>query len=86
LHVRVITENGVPIGGAEVWLQDDAGVIEPITSPGVGQFFVTEPGEYTLVAVYPGYREVTKTVSLEAKDITAARTQDSIVFIRLEKE
>jgi hypothetical protein len=86
LHVRVITENGVPISGADVWLEGEAGVIEPITRTGMGQFFVTEPGEYTLVAVYPGYKEVTKAVSLEAKDITAARTEDSIVFIRLEKE
>ena len=86
LLTQVVSANGVPITTAEVWLEGDGGVIEPITSTGVGRFFVTEPGEYILHAVYLGYEEVTKAVSLEAKDITAARTEDSTVFIRLEKE
>jgi len=86
LLTQVVSENGVPITTAEVWLEGDEGVIEPITSTGVGRFFVTEPGEYTLGAVFPGYKEATRNIYLEAKDITAARTEDSTVFIRLEKE
>lgn len=86
LHTHVIGENGVPIAGAEVWLEGNAGVIEPITSTGVGQFFTTEPGEYTIHAVHAGYKEAITNIYLEAKDITAARQEDSIVFVRLEKQ
>jgi len=86
LQTLIISNNGIPLSGSEVWLEGDTGEIDPVMVSSQGQSFLTEAGNYTLHAAYPGYTESITNIYLEAKDITAARPQDSIVFIRLEKQ
>ena len=91
LHTLVITDNGIPLPGADVWLEGQVGTIEPITRSSQGQFFLTEPGDYILHAVYAGFNESITNIYLEAKDIQAkdidaVRREDSIVFVRLQKQ
>jgi len=86
LHTLIISDNGIPLSGAEVWLEGNAGEINPAIVSSQGLYFLTEPGDYTLHAAYPGYKEATTNIYLEAKDATTARRQDSTVFIRLEKQ
>lgn len=86
LHTMVISDNGIPLSGADVWLEGATGEIDPIAISSNGQFFLAEPGDYILHAAYAGYKEAITNIYFEAKDITATRTEDSIVFIRLEKQ
>ncbi len=86
LHTQIISNNGIPLSGAEVWLEGATGEIDPVAISSDGQFFLAEPGDYTLHAVYAGYTEAITNIYLEAKDTTTARRQDSTVFVRLEKQ
>jgi len=86
LHTQIISNNGIPLSGAEVWLEGATGEIDPIAISSDGQFFLAEPGDYILHAVYAGYKEAITNIYLEAKDTTTARRQDSTVFVRLEKQ
>jgi hypothetical protein len=86
LHTQVVNEKGVPLAGAEVWLDGHTGVIEPLTRVGEGQFFVADPGEYALHAAYPRYREAAQRIWLEARGIGLTPTADSMVIVRLEKK
>jgi len=85
LHTLVISDNGIPLSGADVWLEGNTGEINPAIVSSQGIYFLTEPGDYILHAVYAGYKEAITNIYLEAKDITTSR-QDSTVFIRLEKQ
>jgi hypothetical protein len=85
LLVQVIGDNGVPLPGAEVWLEGSVGEIGPLEETHEGHLFVTEPGEYTLRAFYPGYNEATKRVRLKTKDIRGVRWGEP-TLIRLEKK
>jgi len=85
LHTQVIGSNGVPITGAEVWLERDNTEIRPLTETSQGQFFVTEGGEYTLHAFYPGHEETTKKIWMEPCDITSIRQEDKTLIIRLRR-
>jgi len=86
LIVQILGANGVPLTAAEVWLQGYSGQIQPLMNTGEGYAFVTEPGEYTLHAVGPGYKEATKKVWLEAGVLTEPRMKESTVLLRLEKK
>jgi len=86
LQSLIISNNGIPLSGAEVWLEGATGEIDPVIVSSQGQFFLAEPGDYTLHAVYAGYKEAITNIYLEAKDITTASRQDSTVFVRLEKQ
>jgi hypothetical protein len=86
LHILIISNNGIPLSGAEVWLEGNTGEIDPVIVSSDGQYFLTEPGDYTLHAVYAGYKEAITNIYLEARDTTTTRRQDSTVFIRLDRQ
>ncbi|MHC4212499.1 MAG: sigma-70 family RNA polymerase sigma factor [Planctomycetota bacterium] len=86
LHTRVIGTNGVPIIGAQVWLKRGGQEIDPMTAVGHGQFFIADPGEYSLHAYYPGHKETVRKVRLESGDISSVREEDAAVIIRLKRK
>ena len=86
LIVQVLTESGVPIAGADTWLESDDSVIEPAGASTQGQYFVAEPGEYTLHTAYPGYKEFIQPVFLEQIGSPESDFRKSVKFIRLQKE
>jgi hypothetical protein len=85
LQVMVLDENGVPITGADVQLEGDAGVIEPMGSFGQGFYFVAKPGLYTLHAKFAGYKKARQQVSIEILDLQKVKHAPNPVLLRLEK-
>ncbi len=85
LQVMVLDENGVPITGADVQLEGDAGVIEPMASFGQGFYFIAKPGPYTLHAKFAGYKKARQQVSIEILDLQKIKHAPNPVLLRLEK-
>ena len=85
LYVQVVTADGVPIVGAEVWLADRDGEITPLRQTSGAAFFVVDAGEYAIHATYPGFEEVMTAVLLKANDISAGINDDMTVIMRLAK-
>ena len=69
LKAMVVNENGIPITGAEIWLQGASGEIEPLTYVGGIAYFVAAPGRYTMIASWPGYNTAQRNVTLQAGSI-----------------
>jgi protocatechuate 3,4-dioxygenase beta subunit len=68
LIVVVVTEEGLPLTGTNVWLEKDGDDIMPHFNSGKGQSFSGDAGEYTLHAEYPGYREIQQKVNIKSKE------------------
>jgi protocatechuate 3,4-dioxygenase beta subunit len=85
LHAQVMGTNGVPIIGAQVWLERGGEEIVPLTATGHSHFFIADAGEYILHAFYPGHKESASKVRLESDDISSGREKDKAVIIRLER-
>jgi len=83
LHTQVVSDAGVPVSGAQVWLEGDGVEAEPIRNNSEGQFFITEPGEYVIHADYPGLGRASRTVVLWADDISARRRAETTIILRL---
>lgn len=86
LLTQIVGPDGSPITGADVWLESHSGVVEPLYNSTQGQYFITEPGEYTLCASYPGYTKVTQQVFVRSHDLQINQAKLSPVVIRLEKD
>jgi len=84
LQVLIVDENGIPLTGANAWLQGGDGIIEPVTHTGCDFYFFTEPGTYTLQTEFPGYKMSEKQVSIE--DLSTLKQQPQPVIVRLEKK
>jgi hypothetical protein len=82
----ILDDNGVLIPGAEVRLQDSAGVIKPVDDSSREVCFIAEPGTYTLKASYPGYKTATQQVSVESFDPKNVRILHKPLTVRLEKK
>ena len=85
LRTMVIDENGVPINGANIWLEGKSEIIEPLRNICDGQFFITRPGVYSLHAVYNGYKQTTKNIKLETTGKLDLDINKPALFIRLER-
>jgi hypothetical protein len=85
LLTQIVGPDGAPITGADVWLESHSGVVEPLTDSSGGQYFIAEPGEYTLCVSYPGYKKVSQKVLTKPRDLQAIQAKPSPVIVRLEK-
>jgi protocatechuate 3,4-dioxygenase beta subunit len=85
LQVLVLDENGVPLTGAEAWLQGGTGIIEPIARTGGGFYFFTEPQTYTLHTRFTGYKEFKQEVQVEKYDLKTMKRLPKPVLVHLEK-
>ena len=66
--VLVVTEDGLPLPGTQVWIEKDGQKIYPHFDTDNGKSFGGEVGEYTLYAEYPGYRKVQQKVRIKSKE------------------
>jgi hypothetical protein len=85
LHTQIIDDTGSPLAQASIWLEGDNGRADPYKVTEQGQFFVTEPGDYTLYAACPGYETFTRQMSLEGQDLMATGIYNATLIIELQK-
>ena len=87
LNCLVLDDNGIPISGAELWIENGNGqVIEPMMKSSSGYYFISEPGSYVVHASYPGFKDVSMDVELQERDLQTIRTKDTPLFVWLEPE
>jgi len=86
LRTVVTTEAGLLLSGAQVWLEGQAGVVEPVTQTSTSQLFAAEPGLYTLHAAYPGFKEAVQEVLLDQTDRSVLYKPGAAVTIMLKKQ
>jgi hypothetical protein len=87
LRAQVVTMEGIPVPGADVYLTGDTGRIDPWRSDDTAQRFQGQIGEYMLHVSYPGFRPTQRQVRLEpdeAKD-TAIPEPRSVALVRLSR-
>ena len=82
----VLDETGIPITGADVRLEGNAGVIEPVADSGSAVYFMAKPGLYTLRAGLAGYKEARQQVTVESFDSMKIKRSINPLFLRLEKQ
>ena len=83
LHTQVVDSEGEPIPDVKLWLQRGDESIVPYKQTTEGQFFVAEPGEYTLDIDCPGHERTSKTVLLRAKDLMAGGSRRGTMIIEM---
>lgn len=85
LHTQIVDDQNKPINDAEVWLERDDKRIVPYKETKEGQFFVAEPGEYTLYVDDPSYEMQSRPVKLPGKDLMVASSRGATVIIELNR-
>ncbi len=83
LHTLVVSDAGIPVSGARVWLEADGVVVDPVRNNSEGQFFVAQPGEYLIHADYPALGRADRRVVISANDITQPRRAETTIVLRL---
>jgi hypothetical protein len=73
LVVLPVTEAGLPLAGADVWLESEGDVIHPHSDTDTGKSFRGGPGECVLNVQFPGYRAIRRKVGM--KPIKKLNTQ-----------
>jgi hypothetical protein len=68
LVVVIVTEEGLPLSGTNVWLEKGGQTITPHFDSDKSKSFAGDAGEYTLYAEYPGYRKIQQRVSIKSKE------------------
>jgi hypothetical protein len=86
LYVAALDENGSILLGAEARLLGGVNVIEPIYDFSQGIYFIAEPGAYTLQVSFPGYKAITKQVSIEKIDQKNIQALRKPFIVRLERK
>lgn len=81
--VQVVDETGSLRNDAEVRLAGPQGVIEPAQSASTGYIFLTTPGDQVLRVEAPGYKPVSRNVTL--KDASPRPSKSQTITIRLDK-
>jgi len=66
--VLVVTEEGLPLAGTDVWLERAGEVIHPHFDSDTSKSFRGMPGECVLYAKCPGYGTVERKVTIKSKD------------------
>ncbi|NIP25564.1 MAG: hypothetical protein GWN67_14305 [Phycisphaerae bacterium] len=67
LVVLVVTEDGLPLAGTDVWLQRVDETVFPHFEGDKSKSLKGEPGEWILNARYPGYKSVRQKVIMKSK-------------------
>ncbi|RKY06291.1 MAG: hypothetical protein DRP66_09095 [Planctomycetota bacterium] len=86
LHTLVVSDAGVPVSGAQVWLEGEGVAVVPVRNNSEGQFFVAEPGEYLIHAEYPALGRAERRVVMPANDITRPRRAETTIILRLTQQ
>jgi hypothetical protein len=73
LSVNVLTQAGLPLPGAKAWLVGQGTTLKPTRDYDENHFFAGKPGDYTLHAIYPGYKQSQQSVTLRAIESGAPR-------------
>jgi len=81
--VQVVDETGSLRNDAEVRLAGPLGVIEPAQSAPAGYIFLTAPGEQVLRVEAPGYKPVSRNVTI--KDAGPRPSESPTITVRLDK-
>ena len=68
LQVEIVDENGSPIIGCGVWIENSSGKIKPTMQYDFQTIFMASAGNYTIHTNQTGYRDVSKPMLLEAID------------------
>ncbi len=68
LVVMVVTEDGLPLAGTDVWLERAGETIIPHFEGDKSKSLKGEPGEWILHARYPGYKSVRRKVTMKSKE------------------
>ncbi|MFC1677994.1 sigma-70 family RNA polymerase sigma factor [Planctomycetota bacterium] len=68
LVVVIVTEEGLPLAGAKVWLEKGGDIIEPHFDSDKSTSFAGDAGEYILYAEYPGYRNIQQKVRFKSTE------------------
>lgn len=68
LVVMVVTEDGLPLAGTEVWLERYGEMVYPHFDSDKSKSFAGDAGNYTLYAQYPGYKMIQQTVQVKSKE------------------
>ena len=85
LHTQAVDNRGEPIIDAKVWLESGAERIMPYKQTTEGQFFVAEPGDYTLNIDCPGHGTISEAVFLQGKDLQAAGSRRGTMVVQVDK-
>jgi hypothetical protein len=67
-------------------LENEQARIDPIKVSEDGQFFVADPGDYTLYVDCPGYEMVARPIHLEGEDLFAGAWGEETMIIQLQKK
>jgi hypothetical protein len=86
LHTLVVSDAGVPVSGAQVWLEADGVAVNPVRNTSEGQFFVAQPGVYLIHADYPALGRADRRVVMSANDITQPRRVETTIILRLTQQ
>jgi hypothetical protein len=85
LHTQVVDNREEPIIDAKLWLQRGDERIMPYKETTEGQFFVADPGEYTLNIDCPGHERISKAVTLQGKDLMAGGSRRGTMIVRVDR-
>jgi hypothetical protein len=83
LSVEVLTEQGHPLGAADVWLETQEGQIRPLSTSPQEYVFVAPVGAYTLHVTHPGFTPHQGSVAIAANDIIALYPERPVVRVQL---
>jgi len=86
LTVFAVDEDGIPIPNATMQLLRGELAIEPVANSKGGQYFVSEPGEYTLIVSYPGYTDVVQQVVLQKRESSEDGLRMGTMYIVLKAD
>jgi hypothetical protein len=83
LSVEVLTEQGHPLGAADVWLETPEGQIRPVYTSPQEFVFVAPVGDYTLRVTHPGFVSHQGSVAIAANDIIALYPERPVLRVKL---
>jgi len=86
LVVVVVTEEGLPLPGAKVWLEKNGAITEPHFDSDKSKAFAGDVGEYTLYAEYPSYRKIQQRVNIKSKEVLSTQEILKPVVITMFKQ
>jgi len=68
LVVLVVTEDGLPLAGTDIWLERAGETVAPHFDGDKSKSLKGGPGEWILRAEYPGYKSVRRKVTMKSKE------------------
>jgi len=86
LVVVVVTEEGLPLAGTKVLLEEVGNVIEPHFDSDKSKSFAGDAGEYILIAEHPGYRKVQQRINIKPKEGLSTQEILKPVVITMSKQ